>query len=243
MLRELAEVETDEFEMDELEEAEDEIAEALNEVDAVDPLDADFAYDTNEDATDDLSPAAAKDEDDLSRLMEAADTKMDEPETSSRRQTYSQLRGAVAVANAEQAAGGTIETSTDDDAYRKDLASAVRPRRPSAVTKDTSAERTRRPTTEKPAPLKLVAEQRVDDLAGQARRGPVRPRRVSTVQVDETVLGDTSTDGFAQFAQEMDAHDLPDLLEAAAAYMSFVEGRAAVLAPSVDDQSAPDRNQ
>ena len=52
---------------------------------------------------------------------------------------------------------------------------------------------------------------------------PVAPRRIAaTVHEDEEPSEDT---GFAAFASEMGATSLPDLLDAAAAYMSFVEGQ------------------
>ena len=77
------------------------------------------------------------------------------------------------------------------------------------------------------APLKLVAEQRVDlpetELpAPGAVAQTVRPRRVS-MPLDRD--DDDSAGGFASFAEEVGANRLPELLEAAAAYMSFVEGR------------------
>jgi ribonuclease E len=228
LLRELAEVEAESVNDPELDaNADDHKIDDENVATADDPLEADFAYD-DDDAEDnsELPPAVNEDENDLSRLMDAADTKMDEPETTSRREAYSHLRAAVTVANAEHAAGGSVESDTDDGAYRDDLASVVRPRRPETAANATPTERPSRPVAGKPAPLKLVAEQRVDDQAEQAPRGPVRPRRVSAVQVEETPIdGEERKGGFAKFAQEMEATNLKELLEAAAAYLSFVEGR------------------
>jgi ribonuclease E len=178
-----------------------------------------------------LSPTGEWDEEDMSRLMAKADQKMDDPKTSSSRETYSQMRAAVAVSQAEKSAGGTLGQHAGDDAYREDLASVVRPRRPVAAGK-----RPRRPATDaKPAPLKLVAEQRIDDGTGQTSRGPVRPRRVATVPVDDDFgpEGDATKGGFADYAAEVGATDLPDLLEAAAAYMSFVQGRAQFTRPQL----------
>jgi hypothetical protein len=90
-----------------------------------------------------------------------------------------------------------------------------------------------RPNTElRPAPLKLSPEQRVDTDAAAAKQGPVRPRRIST---DAEPDGETQADhsGFAEFASEMKAEALPDLLEAAAAYLVFVEGRAQFSRPQL----------
>lgn len=165
----------------------------------------------------DLSGTADDDADNVSRLMAEADSKMDEPENSLRREAYNHLRAAVAATQAEKSiTGETAEAETDDDAYRSDLASVVRPRRPAA-----GGSGHRRPQENRPAPLKLVAEQRVDIDPDQANRGPVRPRRVAAA-FDER--GAETEGGFASFAEENGAKELPELLEAAAAYMSFVEG-------------------
>ncbi|GAB5438362.1 chemotaxis protein CheA [Falsiruegeria mediterranea] len=167
----------------------------------------------------DDAPKLEADDDDLSRLMATADEKLDDPDTSSSREAYTHLRAAVAAAHAERSAGGTVGTHTSDDDYREDLASVVRPRRPTAKASSPRP----RAGGERPAPLKLVAEQRIDVPSESQNRGPVRPRRVASVVADETT-GETGK-GFAEYASEKGAVTLPDLLEAAAAYMSFVEGR------------------
>ncbi len=159
---------------------------------------------------------------DLSRLMAEADEKLDDPETSSSREAYSHLRAAVASAEAERSAGGTVGNPTEDHAYRDDLADVVRPRRPAIEGERTN----RRIADSRAAPLKLVAEQRIDAGNGISQRGPVRPRRVVTVPIFEAGTSNTTgaDSAFAEFADRMEATELPDLLEAAAAYLSFVEG-------------------
>jgi len=169
-----------------------------------------------------LQQSVSEEGDDLSRLMAEADEKLEDPETSSRHETYSQLRAAVAAAEAERSAGGSVGGPESDDAYRDDLAGVVRPRRPSR-----DGTRASRPVADaRPAPLKLVAEQRVDDGTSIAERGPVRPRRVMTVPVSEASAPDTTAadSAFADFATRVGATELPELLEAAAAYLFFVEG-------------------
>jgi len=158
---------------------------------------------------------------DVSRLMAAADEKLEDPESSSSRETYDHLRAAMAAAQADRAAGGSVGSDARDDEYREDLASVVRPRRP-AATKTAS----RRPeTVQRPAPLKLVAEQRIDEAPAK-KSGPVRPRRVAASQTDEAEFADKGREGgFAEYATESGALELHELLEAAASYMSFVEGR------------------
>ena len=166
-----------------------------------------------------LQQTVTDEEEDLSRLMSEVGEKLEDPETSTRHETYSQLRAAVAVAEAERSAGGSVEDATEDEAYREDLAEVVRPRRPTA-----EGTRASRPAiVSRPAPLKLVAEQRVDDGADTANRGPIRPRRVMTEGAG-TADSTGADSAFAEFAGRMGATELPDLLEAAAAYLSFVEG-------------------
>ena len=124
----------------------------------------------------------------------------------------------MAAGKAEEAAGGSMSEATSEGAYRDDLARVVKPRRPDA---EGTRERSRRPQDDKPAPLKLVAAQRID-----AEIAPVQPRRVMSTQAEEMV--EDGADGkmkFADYARSVGAHDLPDLLEAAAAYLSFVEGQ------------------
>ena len=216
LLRELAEVEAEFAEPETLSEAPQE--------DSV----QDEAFFEEEDYEDDevfVEPKPAQstaDEEDVSRLMAAADEKLDDPETSSNRETYSHLRAAVAAAEAERSAGGTVGTHPEADPYREDLASVVRPRRP---TTHMRGERSQRPGTKpRPAPLKLVAEQRVDreTPAPAASEGPIRPRRV--VSMDAETPAPETGGGFAAYAAEQGAIELHELLEAAASYLSFVEG-------------------
>ncbi|KNX41958.1 hypothetical protein ROTO_14260 [Roseovarius tolerans] len=153
---------------------------------------------------------------DLSRIFDETDTQLEAPASSQRRNTIQHLRAALAATRAEKQAGSELKRDVDDTPYRTDLADVVRPRRPQAVT---SEARSSRPTESRPAPLKLVAEQRVD-----TPRDPVRPRRISAADVHAKI--DTDTDGgFVAYADEMGASALPDLLEAAAAYLADVEGR------------------
>ena len=155
---------------------------------------------------------------DMSRLMAETDSKMGEPESTTRRDAFAHLRAAVAAKKADEAMGGRGTTATSDDAYREDLADVVRPRRPVS-----RPPHTERPAGEgRPAPLKLVAEQRID-VEQMRAAGPVRPRRVAAVQ--EPAKANPDAESFADFAADMGATKLPELLEAAAAYMSFIEGR------------------
>ncbi|WP_171119554.1 hypothetical protein [Ruegeria sp. HKCCA5463] len=170
-------------------------------------IEKDMAGRSSQKLTDDADP-----DQDISRLMAKTGEHMEDPSSSDARETYSHLRTAVAATEADRDDQPAPKTSPVDE-YRVDLASAVSPRRPEVNV--TSI----RPEADAPAPLKLVAEQRVDDQSES--NGPVMPRRVTT-QVEET---GSEEGGFAQFAQDQGAQSLQDLLEAAAAYLSFIEGQ------------------
>ena len=170
-------------------------------------IEKDMAGRSSQKLTDDADP-----DQDISRLMAKTGEHMEDPSSSDARETYSHLRTAVAATEADRDDQPAPNTSPVDE-YRVDLASAVSPRRPEVNV--TSI----RPEADAPAPLKLVAEQRVDDQSES--NGPVMPRRVTT-QAEET---GSEEGGFAQFAQDQGAQSLQDLLEAAAAYLSFIEGQ------------------
>ncbi len=158
---------------------------------------------------------------DASRLLDQTDSQLDEPEGSRRRSAIAHLRAAVAATRADRALQPE-KTDAETERYREDLAKVVRPRRPKVL----RSIRTERPAAEAPAaPLQLVSEQRV----AEAPAGPVRPRRVSIAEdIGPAPEADQDGDaggGFADYAASVGATRLPDLLEAAAAYMAFVEGR------------------
>ena len=171
-----------------------------------------------------LSETVDEDEAAMSRIMDQTDAELAEPESSRRRQAISQLKAAVAATEAARALG---EEKGDDgeaeNAFREDLDQVVRPRR--ATRGDAHTERPR------PAPLKLVASQRVDapKPAGDGPVTPVRPRRVATA----VTTAPADADSFAEFAENMGASALPDLLEAAAAYTAFVEGAEEFSRPQI----------
>lgn len=154
---------------------------------------------------------------DASRILDETNTQMREPEGNRRRSAIAHLRAAVAATRADKLLGRKKDAAEGMQPYREDLANVVRPRRP-----DAPASHTERPADlGRPAPLKLVAEQRVDSSAA----APV-PRRVTLSEFDDDSLqGDDDDSGFAIYAERVGATDLSELLEAAAAYMSFVERR------------------
>lgn len=174
-------------------------------------------------------PDPVEEEEAVSRLLAETESKLEEPEASRRREEFVQMRAAVAAREADGESAGPAEDPETE--YRRDLETAVRPRRPDAA----PTTRSTRPNVGRIPPLKLVAEQRIDtpDRAAAAEQ-PVRPRRVPSpmqlVAEDEVADGRTT---FREFAESVGAHDLPEMLEAAAAYLSIVEGLEEFTRPQV----------
>lgn len=170
----------------------------------------------------------------LNRLIAQTNTEMEGPEAKRRLSAIAHLKAAVAATVADRLTRGkpAPTEAARAEPYRDDLARAVRPQRPEAPGV----------RGERPAPLVLVSEQRIDRPAPAAPAqppahvAPVRPRRVSSaalaVQTDDeddededgaNIFADTR--GFVEFAEKLGVRSLPDLMEAAAAYTASVEGR------------------
>lgn len=162
----------------------------------------------------------------VSRILDETNQQLDEPEGNRRRNAIAHLRAAVAATRADRILGGKSKAKEEADPYREDLATVVRPRRPQATAQ---TPRPSRPDQNKPAPLKLVAEQRIDRPEDAA---PIRPRRVSR-KVEDVAQPASNDEGFAEYAERVGATDLAEMLEAAAAYMSFVEGQDAFSRPQL----------
>lgn len=155
------------------------------------------------------------DEDSMLRLMDRADGEMGTPEANRRREALAQLKAAVAATEAARRMGDSSAAKEENEnAFRNDLSEVVRPGRARR-----SEGQTARP---RPAPLKLVASQRID--VETKPEGPVTPRRVTVENIvaDQATVEDHA--GFAEFASNFGARELGELIEAAAAYTSFVEG-------------------
>ena len=179
----------------------------------------------------------------VSRILDVTNTEMEETEGTRRRSAIAHLKAAVAATRADKLLSRLRKDDEEKEMnqYRQDLAKVVRPKRPAA---EDGPKKKRRV-----APLVLVSEQRVDEE--QAVETPpaqggaaVRPRRISRDNLalsdeDETQEAGPNEnifiepESFAKFASEVGAHDLPDLLEAAAAYMSFVEGHEYFSRPQI----------
>ncbi|MCA0995797.1 hypothetical protein [Alloyangia pacifica] len=168
---------------------------------------------------------------DTSRILNETNTQLEEPEGNRRRSAIAHLRAAVAATRADRLLGRKKDAEEQAQPYREDLADVVRPRRPAPAPQAAATERPAAEAPLRPAPLKLVAEQRVNESA-DAPEAPLRPRRVTLADLEEQAPAGVQGD-FASYAESVGAHDLPDLLEAAASYLSYIEGRAQFSRPQL----------
>jgi hypothetical protein len=171
---------------------------------------------------------AEPDEDEaaMARIMSQTDVEMDQPENKVRRDAIAHLKAAYAATEAARALGETPGDDTEvRSAFRQDLDTVIRPVR--RVPRPESGEhRAERPERPRVAPLRLVASQRVDiepAPASPAAISPARPRRAEPVERPQAAAP-RGTGSFADYAEEVGASSLAELLEAAAAYTSYVEG-------------------
>jgi hypothetical protein len=176
----------------------------------------------------------------VTRILRETESQLDDTEASRRRSTIAHLKAAVAATRADRDRGTDEDEGDDDlDRYRDDLDRVVRPRRP-ADGRGASAPR-------RLAPLMLVSEQRVDlPVSADANGDAVRPRRITTGNLalkqddldedDGGLFGDSTS--FTDYVVRMGATELPDLLEAAAAYAAYVEGRPHFSRPQLMEQVA-----
>ena len=179
--------------------------------------------------------AIEKEEEALERLLEQTNSRLNEDTTQRRQSALSHLKAAVAATIADRNEAQTpVEVDPNKDAdsdYRNDLADIVRPKR---VTKEERA------TNSTVAPLVLVPQAKVEDddqeeapepVSYDIPDGGVRPRRISR---DEMAATNADVDtGFSDYAEQVGANDLKDLLEAAAAYLNKVEGKPHFSRPQV----------
>ncbi|MDG2058157.1 MAG: hypothetical protein P8J82_12970 [Tateyamaria sp.] len=150
-------------------------------------------------------------DDDLSRLLAEVDNQMGEPEGVRRRNAFAHLKAAVMAKKADT--GSNTKKETDGALDQDDLEAVINPR---YVEK--------RPDRPRPAPLRLVAEQRVDNLANRSPDASDSYRIEATLNETVEIHADVC---FEDFAIEMGAHELLDLVEAAASYICYVRGQEA----------------
>ncbi len=188
----------------------------------------------------------------VKRILDVTNTELEETEGSRRRSAIQHLKAAVLATRADKGLKKSEiaeEHVNPIDKYREDLAQVVRPRRPADGVQ---------PTERRQPPLVLVSEQRIDlkpEVDGiEAGTSPVRPRRVAAIHPEEEetseerealdATGDEANEdgadevfadanAVAEFVEEMGAADLPDLVEALAAYAAYVAGQPEFTRPQM----------
>jgi len=182
----------------------------IAEDDDAEAQDEDVSQD-NEPARSISKPLSEAQESDVGRLIEKTDSKLNEDEVVRRRRVISQMRAAVAATKADRLVSRQVSKEVVEEEerspYRDDLSEVVR----SASIEGAGIERS--PSS---PPLVLVSSQRVDEVEANA----------STDQSDEP-------QNFAGFAEDMGAKELPELLEAAAAFTVFKEGQSSFTRPEI----------
>ncbi|WP_375551735.1 hypothetical protein [Rhodophyticola porphyridii] len=120
----------------------------------------------------------------VSRLFEATASRLETEETNRRRANIEHLKAAVAARSAEEKLGGSDSAGSDHTAdYRDDLARVMRPRR-------VRVDGTRRPRAEnRPAPLVLVSEQRIDTARDTGGAHACRPRTAAPRDLRQPCAG------------------------------------------------------
>ncbi len=189
----------------------------------------------------------------LDRILEQTNSRMDDSEGSRRRSAIAHLKAAVAATKADRLLNRDTNADDDvaqvQSAYRNDLAQVVQSQ-PEAAAEDAASEDVAAPDAdpdspflpdagEQATPLVLVSDQRVDvpDATTAADTtayedeedlsvpdASILPRRVNQPDGLSTPTAEATEEGFADFAEKLGVSELPDLLEAAAAYTAFVEG-------------------
>lgn len=159
----------------------------------------------------------------IDRILEKTNTQLESGEASRRRSAIQHLKAAVQATRADRDAEEWPEVEEDPrDAYRADLARAVRPRRPGAASGE--GERPQR----RLAPLVLVSEQRIDtpkpDTASTAPVHPVRPRRISkgNLAVARDIDAETETFGHGVEAAETEADSRDGALDTERLHAGFL---------------------
>lgn len=154
---------------------------------------------------------------DVNRLMDEADEQMDEPESAKRRSAFQALKAAVLARKADKQMSSDEDLGDDVDAYRSDLAKVVQPSRSEDVTRPERPA----PAEASAAPLRLVAEQLVSDTEEDVSEAPATPGEAAS----EEAAPVEAVGNFADYCAQLGAHDLSAVLEAAASYLTFIEGR------------------
>lgn len=167
-------------------------------------------------------------EDAMSRILSQTDQQMNAPESIRHRDAFAQLKAAVVATEAARQLGERSKILDPEGAFKDDLG-AHSVESPSATMDPSGA------AGAAANPLQLATSQAVT-LTDVARSEPLDPaseklRRIAKLK-DRDLTGVTKV-SFADFLAETGAGDLSELLEAAAAYLTFIDGETEFSRPQV----------
>ncbi len=174
----------------------------------------------------------------MSRILSQTDEHLAEPEGRRHRDAFAQLKAAVAATEAARQLGDAGATERDkNEVFRDDLGALDAEEAEEAVdaapVEDTPEPEAPAEAAEKPeekpaplAPLKLVSSK---PPASSSDAASDRLRKIAA----QKESAPAAKSGFAEFARVHSAADLIDLLEAAAAYICFVEAEDDFSRPQV----------
>ncbi len=195
-------------------------------------------------------------EDAMSRIMSQTDQHLNQPESRRHRDAFAQLKAAVAATEAARQLGDKgAETVDPDEVFKDDLgahdaeekersqaiASAPLKLVPSQKVEPEAEADAEVEVPQKPEPVKTrFIEPAVEEAAQEAKTQPADAKpldaaseRLRQIAALKEADGQTEAAGFAEFAAAHGATDLVDKLEAAGAFICFVEGAADFSRPQV----------
>jgi len=162
------------------------------------------------------TPAQGHAGDDLSRIFEETDSHLETSASSRRRNAIQHLRAALAATRAETRTSAQPRRDRDDTQGRAGPRAAARLRRARGSSR---CGPDAHPVNCTPDPLRLMAEQRIDTPQTPERKRPLPPMDIAAMPAEPV------PEDFGAFVARMEAARLPDLIEAAAAYLADIEGR------------------
>ncbi len=174
----------------------------------------------------------------VDRLLKETDNQFADGASIRRRRVISQMRAAVAATKAERVVSGAVSKGAKEaeqsSPYKNDLRQAI-----SRAVSATPAQAPNEAKNEAPAGHKPATQGQTSDKTARthsdSKAAPLV--LVSSQRVDKPEdAGEKNkpTEGsFQDFAKEMGASELLDLMEAAAAYSSFVEGQPHFSRPEI----------
>ena len=197
------------------------------------------------------------------RIFEEADSQLEESGSKRRRSAIAHLKAAVSATVGDRDILGRKQANTEDEveAYRRDLEDVVSA--PSAEPaeaqqsleyeveaaeasfeeatqtdiEDSAVAEEQTETAEEPEPLVLGQSERIDSAESTPTHSGTPALSLTQSDMvsgdDDSMYTAEPNESFREFAERVGAHELSDLLEAAAAYSGQVEGRPEFSRPQI----------